>query len=121
MVMKLKFTHPALKVSLYLTATMEVCGCCQGLGRTFRGDLDESRLVESMESDGDQDGLDAYRAGAFDQTCRECRGRNVVQSVDWDAFQAQHPAAWAAVESWNHDEAEGQAESAAEARYFGQG
>lgn len=55
-----------------------VCPTCQGNGTHFRRDLDENRLIDNMREDGDDEGIEAYYNGAFDQICEECRGNRVV-------------------------------------------
>ena len=55
-----------------------VCPRCNGEGHHFRNDLDENLMVDSFREDGDDDGFNAYRGGAFDQVCTECNGKNVV-------------------------------------------
>ena len=117
--MKVIFRHPALSIPLLLTGQMEVCGQCNGQGTTFRGDLDENRLVELMEADGDEDGLVDYRGGHFDETCPECKGRNVVEAIDQKEFKANHPKEYKRVQSYERDFYESQRECAAERAYFG--
>ena len=58
-----------------------VCPRCNGEGHHFRNDLDENLMVGSFQEDGDGDGFQAYRRGAFDQRCEECHGEKIVDEV----------------------------------------
>jgi hypothetical protein len=94
--MKMNYQHPALAYHnpitgeynedmnenglIYVEATYEVCSTCGGHGSHFRSDLDENALIDGMREDGDEDGIDSYYGGAFDQICSECRGQRVVSS-----------------------------------------
>ncbi len=118
------FTHPALtdeqtgeKIILRVAAEMVVCPCCQGQGRHFRSDLNESRLLELLTEEGDEQD---YFDGHYDQTCAECKGRNVVEEIHWDSFRQKWPAYAKRIDFWNECEAEDEAETQAERRYFGQ-
>lgn len=85
--MRMKFSHPVLDGKFILVnGHYEVCSTCGGHGKHFRSDLDESRLVESMEEDGDYEGLESYYNGSYDQRCGECKGVRVVivpELPDW--------------------------------------
>jgi len=78
-----------------------VCPACRGNGTHFRTDLDESRMVDMLEEDGDYEGLESYRNGAYDQTCNQCNGKNVVDEVDWNSVPE-----WAdkCIRSWEQSE-----------------
>ena len=65
---------------LNVSATYQVCHRCDGHGSHFRSDLDENALIDGMREDGDEDGIDSYYGGSFDQVCSECRGQRVVAS-----------------------------------------
>lgn len=123
---RFKFSHPALEYveghedadwadtnALWVAGKMIVCPCCGGEGHHVRRDIDDSRLVDSMREDGDYEGIEAYFGGAYDVTCEECNGRNVILDVDWDSVPE-----WAqkAVEDWNRCEREMRAEQEAERR-----
>ena len=69
---------------LVVDAERIVCPTCNGEGHHFRGDLDENDMVQSFNEDGDDDGYEAYRNGAFDETCIKCNGKNVVDVPIWD-------------------------------------
>ena len=58
----------------------EVCSTCNGHGSHFRSDLDENNLVDNMREDCDEEGIEAYYNGSFDQICEECNGQRVVFS-----------------------------------------
>lgn len=100
--MKINYQHPALSYhdpitgkynedineegELYVNAKYEVCSSCDGHGSYFRSDLDENALVEGMRDDCDEEGIDAYYGGSFDQICSECHGKRVVANPtlpDW--------------------------------------
>jgi DnaJ-class molecular chaperone len=76
---------------------MEVCGTCEGTGSMERRDLDMSRMVDSMREDGDDEGIERYMRGAYDVSCDQCQGKNVVFVADWETVPE-----WAseAIESW---------------------
>jgi hypothetical protein len=75
----------ALRVKhLSLDAERIVCPTCNGEGHHFRSDLDENDMVDSFNEDGDDDGLEAYQNGAFDEICRECNGKNIVDVPNWE-------------------------------------
>lgn len=94
--MKINYQHPALAYYnpitgeynedmneeglIYVEANYEVCPTCSGHGYHFRSDLDENALVEGMRDDCDEEGIDAYFGGSFDQVCSECNGQRVVAS-----------------------------------------
>lgn len=77
---------------LYVDSKYEVCSTCGGHGSHFRSDLDENALVDGMREDGDEDGIESYYGGSFDQVCSECNGNKVVLEPvlpDW-AKEAIH-------------------------------
>ena len=118
-----KLAHPALEYVehsdheggdyVMVTGRMVVCPECGGEGRHVRRDLDDSAMVDSMREDGDDEGLQAYFGGAFDEICRECTGKNVVLAPDADSVPK-----WAqeAIDDWNQSEDETRRESEAERR-----
>ena len=61
----------------YFGGKFEVCGMCHGHGTHVRRDLDDSRLVDLMQEDGDYEGLEHYYRGDYDQVCSECDGERV--------------------------------------------
>lgn len=65
---------------LHVHATYQVCSSCSGHGTHFRSDLDENNLIDNMREDGDNDGIEAYYEGAYDQVCDECQGKRVVEN-----------------------------------------
>lgn len=90
------------KKGITVTSKRIVCPTCNGTGSHFRTDLDENSLVQSIMEDGDDDGYNAYRNGAFDQGCTECNGNNVIEDVDWDTVPK-----WASdcISEWEEDKA----------------
>lgn len=94
-----------------VTATKIICPICRGTGSHFRNDLDENLLVDGMNEDGDDDGIEAYKNGAFDETCTKCHGKNVINDIDWNTMPK-----WAQdlIRKWNHDQKVHDAECKAE-------
>lgn len=76
------------------TGEMIVCPTCQGKGSHFRKDLDENNLVQGMQEDYDEEGIEAYRSGSFDQICTECKGQNVVQSPNLPEWANKSISQW---------------------------
>jgi hypothetical protein len=123
--MKMNYQHNALKYhnpttgeydenytegTLFVNGKYEVCTTCDGNGSHFRSDLDENALIDGMREDGDEDGIDSYYAGSFDQSCDECKGKRVV-------FIPILPKwAYEAIYSWNKFEYESRAIRDAERR-----
>jgi len=93
--MKVKFYHKSLEYSenynfdklgtsgISLNCQRVVCPTCNGNGSHFRNDLDENNMINSINDDCDEDSFNAYLNGAFDQTCTECNGQNVVDYPNW--------------------------------------
>jgi DnaJ-class molecular chaperone len=120
---KFKLTHPALKYveneehdgsdSIIVQGKMEVCPTCGGTGSHVRHDLDDSAMVDSMREDGDDEGLERYFGGAFDEVCRQCGGQNVVLAPEWDTVPK-----WAseAIEDWQESRERDRRESESERR-----
>lgn len=123
-VTKIRFTHPALTDKngnlrvFMLPAERVVCQSCRGNGHHFRSDLDENRMIELIMEDGDDEEMDHYRRGGYDQTCQECKGRNVVDQVDWDAFSEAFPKESRKIDNWNDCESDSRDYAASE-RAFG--
>jgi hypothetical protein len=67
----------------YFPAKYVVCYECNGHGTHFRRDLDENALYESMVEDGDEDGIESYYGGSFDEVCRSCHGKRVVYEYEF--------------------------------------
>lgn len=123
-VSKIRFTHPALTDEngnlrvFMLPAERVVCESCRGNGHHFRSDLDENRMIELIEEDGDEEEMEHYRRGGYDQTCHECKGRNVVDQVNWDAFGKAFPKESRKMFNWDKSVSDSQAYAASE-RAFG--
>jgi DnaJ-class molecular chaperone len=117
--MKVKLQHPVLEYCeqhdgsdfMMLPGVMEVCPTCNGTGSHDRRDLDCSLLVESMQADGDHEGVQDYMNGYYSQTCEQCKGKNVVGVPNWNLVPN-----WAkiAIEEWDKSEQESKAIEAAE-------
>ena len=70
----------------YFEFAYVVCNECKGHGTHFRRDLDEDALVQSMLEDGDEEGVENYYRGRFDEVCSKCKGARVVGDYilpDW--------------------------------------
>ena len=123
--MRKKFTHPAItdldgnQITLLVKTSKIVCPCCNGEGTTFRRDLDESKLVESMAEDGDYDALDSYYKGAYDEICSMCNGRNVIDAISWDWFANEYPKEYKDIQDYTNQEREDMRYAAQERRYLG--
>ena len=94
----IKYTHPALnnedtdEPQYYsVQAKRIICFSCNGYGTHTRRDLDDSAMVDSMQEDGDYDGLKAYYDGAYDEVCDICNGSKVIDIIDWEYFGRKYP------------------------------
>jgi len=104
----IRLSHPALaegpggKSFIMVEGQRIVCPSCNGTGSHVRRDIDDSRLIDSMREDGDDEGIRSYFRGSFDVTCEECKGRNVVDAPIWEKVPE-----WARneIEAWNREEA----------------
>jgi excinuclease UvrABC ATPase subunit len=77
---KIKFTHPAIEEVILVDGENVVCPTCKGFGKTERTDIDCSKLVDDMREDGDDEGLESYFKGSYQETCPTCHGSNVIFS-----------------------------------------
>ena len=96
------YEHPALEYSehgngIEVSGKNEVCYNCEGTGVTTRSDLDDSALIDSMQEDGDFEGIEGYYNGNYDEVCQICKGKNVI-------FMPILPE-WAEIliQEWEHD------------------
>lgn len=116
-----KFTHPALynendePVVLYVVTRREVCPECNGYGTHTARHLDDSRLVDDMVEDGDDEGLESYYNGGYDVTCQHCKGERVIDSIDWNLFREKYPNEYLAINEY-HEQARQDAAYAAQER-----
>lgn len=103
------------ETGILVPAKKIVCPTCNGNGSHFRTDLDENLLIDGMREDGDEEGIESYQGGAFDQVCTQCNGKNVVDDV-WDNLPS-----WAksCISEWEHSSRVYDAECSAERNYFG--
>lgn len=79
---------------LVVDSKYEVCTTCNGHGSHFRSDLDENNLVDNMREDGDDEGIEAYYQGAYDQVCDECHGKRVVANPTLPAWAENRIYDW---------------------------
>lgn len=70
----------------------EVCGVCEGKGKTVNPAIDAGGLSREMMDDPDF--MDGYMSGVYDQSCRRCKGKRVVPAVDWDALDEDRRKAY---------------------------
>lgn len=56
----------------------EVCHLCGGTGRHVDPNVDSHGICADEWDDMGPDGQEAYMSGAYDVTCYECSGRNVI-------------------------------------------
>jgi len=68
-----------------LPAVYEVCSTCEGKGKHVHPDID-SHGISAQEFAEDPDFQESYFSGAYDVTCYECKGSNVVPEVDIKAI-----------------------------------
>ncbi len=66
-----------------------VCPDCGGKGRTLTASLrgDVTDMVRE-----DPDFAEDYFGGAYDETCRTCGGRNVIEEADYERLPADAKA-----------------------------
>ena len=88
-----------------------VCPTCNGGGTQ---DIFENG-VPSRYFEEDPDFADDYRSGMYDKLCEECKGRNVVDVIDYKQLDAE---TLRKVEWHEEQQAMYEAEVAAERRYF---
>lgn len=60
-----------------------VCPTCSGTGKHVNPSIDCDGLTRE-DFDQDPDFREDYFSGAYDVTCYECGGNNVVDAIDWD-------------------------------------
>ena len=120
---KIEFIHDALyneetqeQITLHLPTTRIVCPGCNGYGNHFRKDLDENSFVREIRQERDEEGWQLYLAGAFNQTCTQCKGQKVLDEIDWEYFRSQYPKEAKAVSDWNNMQRQWEEESEWERR-----
>lgn len=69
------------EIVLRLPTKMSVCPTCEGRGKYVNPAID-SNGISREDFEGDPDFEESYFRGAYDVTCGECLGRNVVEVVD---------------------------------------
>lgn len=70
-----------------LPAKYEVCDCCEGHGKIVNPSIDGNGITQSEMAEilyDDPDFLDNYMGGMYDVSCPECKGKRLVQVVDYD-------------------------------------
>jgi hypothetical protein len=98
--------------------TFEVCGRCSGHGKHCNPNIDGHGI--SMEEwngpSWDDESREAYMSGAYDVTCHDCKGKRVIEVIDWEAFERDQPEAAKAHAESERDLADMYAIEAAERR-----
>jgi DnaJ-class molecular chaperone len=105
------YTEDGGEEELRLPSRRIVCPTCDGSGTQ---DI-FSNGVPSRYFDEDPDFGEDYRSGMYDKPCGECKGRNVVDVIDYEQLDA---ATRSKVEWDEEQRARYEAEVAAEQRYF---
>jgi hypothetical protein len=72
--------------TIQFPAKMIVCYTCDGTGKTVNPDIDGNGLT-AEDFDQDPDFEEAYFAGAYDITCRTCKGKNVIAELDRERIE----------------------------------
>tara|TARA_R110000772_G_scaffold176676_4_gene288345 strand:+ start:498 stop:872 length:375 start_codon:yes stop_codon:yes gene_type:complete len=121
-----QFTHPALcdentgaPIYLWVPTKKSICPECEGHGTHERQDIDMSLIVESMQEDGDIEGLDRYYSGSFDGPCFTCGGNNVIDEFDWEYVQRKYPEEYREIIDYDECAYESEMYSNAERRACG--
>jgi hypothetical protein len=105
------YTEDGGEEELRLPSHRLVCPRCNGGGEQ---DI-FGNGVPSRYFDEDPDFASDYRSGMYSKPCEECKGRNVVDEIDYDELDAETRAK---VEWHEEQVANYEAEVAAEQRYF---
>jgi hypothetical protein len=119
------YTHEALcdengdLIEYEVSQQYVVCSRCHGEGVHTRSDLDDSRLVDLMEEDGDYEGLEHYYRGGYDQVCSGCNGKRVQLEINWEEFWTNHPNEYKMICDWEDEERRDKAYADAERRACG--
>lgn len=106
------YTEDGGELELRLPSKRIVCPNCDGSGSQ---DCFGRNGVPNRWFNEDPDFAEDYASGMYSAPCEECRGRNVVDVIDYDALDADTRKA---VEWHEEQQARYQAEVAAEARFF---
>ena len=68
---------------LRIVIKKEVCPCCRGRGTTaFGHHADEALVFTSDDMLEDPEFAEAYVSRAYDKRCPECKGANVIDTLD---------------------------------------
>lgn len=72
-----------------------LCPCCNGTGTTtFGWHSDDPAVFTQSDFEEDPDLYYELREGAYDKTCPECGGRNVVDAIDYERTPLATVKAW---------------------------
>lgn len=76
-----------------------VCPICNGTGKHVNPAIDGHGL--SAEDLDDEEFREAYLSGAYDITCQECSGNNVIQEVDEEICKLKISTYKGLIRYWN--------------------
>jgi DnaJ-class molecular chaperone len=80
------FENPKGRVRVIELKTIKiVCPRCKGTGVHDRAGFSDGFTMSEMAEMG-QEFADDYASGEFDDTCSDCNGLNVVDSIDYDSL-----------------------------------
>ena len=69
------------EIPLRLPTKFRVCPTCDGRGSYVNPAIDEHG-ISAEEMHDDPDFAESYFSGAYDVTCAECLGKNVIETID---------------------------------------
>lgn len=75
---------------------MIVCPTCRGRGRHVNPAIDSHGISSEDEAWHDEEFWSGYYSGAYDVSCHECGGRNVVEEPDEERMTAEQMSEWIA-------------------------
>ena len=77
-----------MEKELILPAKLEVCDLCEGRGSVVDPSIDASGISQD-DFDEDPDFEESYNSGSYNISCPQCRGKNVVPVVDYNALSPE--------------------------------
>lgn len=76
------------EIDIELPLCWEICATCQGNEKHSRA-VDDNGITGSEWAEWDQDEREAYKAGAYDRPCEDCRGSGKIQVTDYNKLDEQ--------------------------------
>jgi len=101
------------EIELSLPTYREVCSRCQGTGTHCNPSIDGNGISQE-EFDQDPEFEENYFSGAYDVTCNECGGENVVEVVDEEKLKPEDLKAY---QRWARNQEEMEREAKYQERY----